>query len=659
MKKVFLIVFVALLGFGAFFGYRFYQTETERIDPLQIIPTNAIYWLETDKPIENWKTFSESPFWTFMKTHSELAEIGADADYLDSLIHDNRTLFKLMGDRQFYMSAHMTKADYDFLFLVDLEQASKLDLLLPIIKQTASEEDFTIREDDYKGYTILDLYDKAYKDHLYLAQVKNFLVCSYTDELVLNAIDQTEIENFEIPSTYQLVADETDDDGLARVYVNYTQLDNYLRLYTSENVDLLDAMSKSFAYTGIDMELSEDDALFSGYTSLPDSVELYTKLLQKHGNTHFEFEEVISARTAYLQAIGIDDFKDFYKAVLQLRSTESESTKEYLDVKNKVEKVLGLNLEKDLLAWIGEEIILAQNKPSYLHRNEEDLLVAIRADDIDFATEKLLLLQKKIKRRTPARFKKMQYKTYDIYYLDIKGFFNVFFGKAFSKLTKPYYTIVDDYVIFSNSPKTLVSMLEDYENGYVLAKSKEYQRTMENLPKESTLLTYINGPQTYPVLASKIKGSERADYAKNKPYLSFMRSIAVSYSASGDGFENTIYLHFVEPEEALEPVPTDESDQLAAKYLQDYSAQLKNLSEAETFVLNEVNDGDFVKYFDGTDQVHIKAETRDGKFHGDFEEYYENGNMRSEGSYRKGRKTGRWKYYNEQGELTEKEWEGL
>jgi len=57
--------------------------------------------------------------------------------------------------------------------------------------------------------------------------------------------------------------------------------------------------------------------------------------------------------------------------------------------------------------------------------------------------------------------------------------------------------------------------------------------------------------------------------------------------------------------------------------------------------------------------LQIKAETKDGRFHGDFEEYYQNGNKRSEGNYRKGRKTGRWKYCNEESELPEKEWEGL
>ena len=48
-----------------------------------------------------------------------------------------------------------------------------------------------------------------------------------------------------------------------------------------------------------------------------------------------------------------------------------------------------------------------------------------------------------------------------------------------------------------------------------------------------------------------------------------------------------------------------------------------------------------------------------GVFHGDFEEYHTNGNLRSSGRYKKGRKVGRWKYYDDSGKLTEKEWEGF
>jgi hypothetical protein len=659
MKKVLLGLFGILVLAAGYFTYSWISKKADSIDPLQLIPTNAIYFLEAEDPIKNWNTFSQSKLWTFLKTHPSFAEITEDADYLDELIDDNKQIFKLLDKRHFYMSAHMKgSTDYDFLFLVDLEQASKLGILPELIRNNVSGTDFIIREDDYKGHTIIDLKDKSTFDHLYITQIKNYLVCSYTDDLVLNSIDQSEIEDFVLPLSYKEVSNRVDNDGLARLYVNYSFVDDYLHLYLTGNTSSTKALSQSFSYTGLDMQIEEDEAYLRGYTSLPDIIELYSKILQKHGNTSFSFDEVISARTAYLLALGIDKFDKFYRELIALREKEGTDS-EYKSIKNTVENVLGLNLEKDLLAWIGDEIVLAQNKASVLHRNEDDLIVAIRADDIDFAEEKLLLLQKRIKWRTPAKFKKMQYKTYPIYYLDIKGFFNVFFGKAFAKLTKPYYTIIGDYVIFSNSPKTLVSAIEDYENGLVLKASASYQRTIENISSKSTLLVYANGPQAYDVLAQNINPKEAADYRRNKPYITFFKSIGISYEASGDGFESTIYMHFAEDLSAEDELPADQSDKLAAEYLEDYSTLLQGMTNAETFVLKEINDGEFEKHFAGTSQLQIKAETKDGRFHGDFEEYYQNGNKRSEGTYRKGRKTGRWKYYNEQGELTEKEWEGL
>jgi len=253
MKKILIIVLTAIVGTVGFFSYRFYQRETQNANPLSLIPKDAIYIVQADDPIANWRDFSQSPFWTFLKNHSELAEITADADYLDTLIDDNSRIFKQFGQRDFYN-------------------------------------------------TILDLYDKSYRDHLYMAQVKNFLVCTYTRKLIENAIDQHSDETYEPSDKFTEVQNRIDNDGLARFYLNYEYLDNYIKLYADLNPASLAALSSSFCFTGLDMELDDEELSLNGYTSLPDSVDQYSKLLQKYGNAEFEFDDVISARTAYLQA---------------------------------------------------------------------------------------------------------------------------------------------------------------------------------------------------------------------------------------------------------------------------------------------------------------------------------------------------------------------
>ena len=643
---------------GGYFIYTLKFKTVETTEAINLIPANAIYFLEAEKPIDNWQDFSSSSFWRFLKKHPYLEEITEDANYLDTLIADNKFL-KYFGDRSFFTSAHLTKKnDYDFLFLVDLKKASKFELTDVVIEKILGNEGYIRTKTDFEGYTIVKLYDKEAKDNLYLCQVKNFLVCSYTYGLVKNSILQESDNQLAKNAKYQEVYNRTSNSGIARLYLQYDLLDDYMKIYTTGNEALMKDLSTSFSFTGLDMVLDENEALLEGYTSLPDSVEIYTRLLQEYGNAEYGFQNIISSRTAYAQVIALNKFKTFYTKVLELRGNDPEALKKYKNLKNKVEKILGLSLEKDILAWIGNEIVLAQNLPSKLHRKEDDLVVAIKAYNVDFAKEKLIGIQRTIKRRTPTKFKKMSYKNYDIYYLDINGLFGGFFGKAFDKLTKPYYTIIDEYIVFSNSPKTLVSLVEDYENGNVLANYEGFKRVADNIGEEAALFTYINGKMAYDVLERNIKPNEKNNYAKNKDYFNFFRSVGISYTSKGEGFENKIYMHFTNDED-LEPIPEIEVDSLASEYLEDYTKELEKLSEAETFVLTEVNDGRFVKYFKGTEIVHIEAETKNGKLHGDFLEYYKSGTVRSDGKYRKGRKTGRWKYYAEVGTLEEKDWEGL
>jgi hypothetical protein len=660
MKKfLIIVVLLAALGGGGFYAYTMFFKSTESTDAINLVPDDAIFFLEAQSPIRNWQKFSNSDLWKFLKMHPTLAEVTDDADYLDKMISDNQLLFSAFGDRTFFMSAHMTKpTDYDFLFIVDLRDAAKFDLMDVAIKNMVSERDYTVTERDFEGYNIIQLFDKKAKDNLYLAQVKNFLVCSYTAKLVENSI----IKEAEAPlandAKYKEVYQRVGNDGIGRLYLQYDLIDDYLKVYTTGNESTMKTISESFSYTGLDMKLEDEEALMTGYTSLPDSADVYTKLIQEYGNAEYGFHNILSSRIAYAQVIALNKFKEFYKKVIEMQSRDPQSLKEYNEMKRTVEKVLGLSLEDDILSWIGNEVVLAQNVPSKLHHNEDDLVVAIKAYNVDYAKEKLLMVQKKIKRRTPAKFKKMSYKSHEIYYLDIKGFFSVFFGKSFGKITKPYYTIIDEYVVFSNSPKTLVALLEDYENGNVVGNMESFKRLQKNIPEKVALFTYVNGETTYDVMGKNVKAAEKANYAKNKKYFNFFKSVGVAYTASGDGFDNNIYIHYSDDYE--EPMIAElEIDSISNKYFEDYTETLKNMSEAEVFVLNEVNDGEFVKYFSGTEIVQLKAETKNGQLHGDFMEFYPNGSVRSEGKYRKSKKVGRWKYYNTEGVLEEKDWEGL
>lgn len=72
-------------------------------------------------------------------------------------------------------------------------------------------------------------------------------------------------------------------------------------------------------------------------------------------------------------------------------------------------------------------------------------------------------LKRRLSDCTPVKIKTANYKDFEINYVEMKGFFRLFFGKLFDKFEKPYYTYVDDYVVFSNKAASLLSFVEDYD----------------------------------------------------------------------------------------------------------------------------------------------------------------------------------------------------
>src|SRR5688572_16710775 len=130
MKFFVWILVIGALGAVAFFGYRWYREENASLNALTLVPEHAVYVIETDSPIDSWKTISGSLQWKHLQKNQYFASLTSSINALDSMVHDNELLFELLGSRSVMVSTHMVNAsDYDFLFVVDLQEASLVSVL--------------------------------------------------------------------------------------------------------------------------------------------------------------------------------------------------------------------------------------------------------------------------------------------------------------------------------------------------------------------------------------------------------------------------------------------------------------------------------------------------------------------------------------------------
>jgi antitoxin component YwqK of YwqJK toxin-antitoxin module len=290
---------------------------------------------------------------------------------------------------------------------------------------------------------------------------------------------------------------------------------------------------------------------------------------------------------------------------------------------------------------------------------EEDVVVTIHAKNIDDAKTGLDRITTQIKKRTLglAKFKDVEYKNYTIQYLGFSGFLKLFFGKLFSSIERPYFTYIDDCVVFSNSPSCLMDVIDDYLRGKTLAKNENFTAFMKNFDEEYNVNVFVQMPKVYSHLYYYAKGEKRLDIKDNKDIILSFTRVGFQLTSDGDKYKTTFMADF---------------DEDAA-----FNAELEDIeAAAEELFVFEIDTGAFrikpddieglpdgpTKIFYEDDSAKVKFEGRivDGKPDGLWRIYYESGNVAGAVDYKEGKAEGVAMYYfdiEEQKTLAEVEFE--
>jgi len=644
LKKILLALALILVAFVGYLAYVWYFTNDNFLRQIYLVPKDAVYVLQTSDPVKGWKKFSGSKVWNQLKQHPKFADIAKSADAIDKFFKDNESLLGRLGSRDFTLSAHITKFnDYDFLFILDISKASKIGLLKNNAENLFASLGYRVTARKYKKETIYEMYDAAFHETLFLSLVSNQAVCSYYGLLVENAIDEQENPQIAKENKFIEVEKLTKEGGLARFFINYNYASDFLRCYMSSNGGVASDISSVLGFSGLSIGFDNDDIDISGYTNLKDSSDGYMRALLESGKGKVAAYSILPARTAAFTSLGCDNFLSFYDNLTRVLKHDTKAFTAFESNVAKIEKLLKINLKTNFYSWMGDEVVLSENA-SVIHAAQE-YIITIHTNDIEKARENLNFIEDQIEKRTPAKFQVVNYRDHEIHYLEIKGLFNVLLGKYFNKIEKPYYTIVDDYVCFSNKPETIIALIEDYEAKNTLGNDAEFKTFFGRCNDKASVFCYVNGPRYFNSMLVDLKNESRQDALNNKKFIVCFRNSVFQLTASNNLFETRLLSQF------NVPADVELSDETANKIA---LQEKDSLSALERFFVEQFSDGSIQEDHENG-KPKLRAETKNGLKDGKYREYYQDGGLKVKGNYRKGKREGRWKYYNEDGKLQQKE----
>ncbi|GEM_PF-147000 len=659
-QKIILLLLVAVAVYLIYSVADIYVSPDKNIQQIYLVPEDAAFIIQSSDPVNDWTTFSQSDTWKALKKAEPIQEIAATAEMLDSIVQSNKTLLSLVGKRDMLISVHKTRPnDFDFLIILDLQKAAKLDMVKDQIETIVKMTGSIVTRRTYNKTDILEIKDPETREIMYLSFIDNHVALSYTSKLLEAAIDGRHNPKIGLDYHFMEVDKMVAGKGLFRMFVNYKRLPEYMSLFLDESSEYMNMLSSSMGFAGLHFDTNNDRIELKGYTIRKDTADPYVTALLNSGKHKMKAHEIMSARTAVYTHIGIDNPVKFVKELeTAMQVNDPEEYETYASSRKKIESLFGISLEDNFLSWMSGEFAVSQSEPGLLMGTEPEVILAIGAKNMKDARKNMEFIEKKIKNRTPIKIKSVEYKDYEINYLEMKGFFRLFFGKMFDKFEKPFYTYVDDYVLFSNKPSTLLSFIEDYEQKNLLKDNETFKKAYSQFKNNSTFFFYTDMQKFFPQLKRTLNTDTWNDVSKNKDVLYSFPSWSVQIL--GDNHSAT--LHYImnykpyDPEAAAQAkdkvlIAEEEEEEADSD---DEATEEQEMDALKRFYIEKFEGNVMREFFeDGT--LRSETEIKEGKRHGRHREYYENGKLKVRGKYSSNRPKGTWRYYNEEGKLLNKE----
>ena len=656
------VVILGLLAGGAWVGWKWYNAQEASEDAFGLIPPDAIYCISTTDPIKSWKDISGSRAWGHLQKNGYFASLTASANALDSLIHENDLLFELIGSRALVASAHMiAPKKYDFLFLVDLKQVAGIKFLNEYLS-TFKAAGYTFRKEKYGADELIILHNPASNSNLFLSLPGTYLLASFVKKIVTSALDTRKDNKSLTKETFNKAGDELESNGLVRVYLNYAMLPKFMACYSTGANEYVNHLSTELKTSSLSLSLDDDLILAKGHTYVNDSVESYLKTLSISGKGGTEITEVAPLRTAFYLGFGFTSFADFFNNFEKNLQRDVVEYKTYRSNLKAVEDYLSISLQTEFIDWIGDEVALIELQSSGKGLDNEVALV-LKAYDIEKARKDLAHIEKMVRRKTPVKFKTVDHRGYAINYLSMKGLFKVLLGKFFTRYDKPYYIILNNFVIFSNHPQTLESIIDDYLDKKTLIKSPEFRTFRKEFDDEGSVFVYLNTPVLFNTMKKLADNPTQVSMEGNKQFIVCFRHVGFQLVPETSRFRTLFAEHFVQPDPLPDPIvkkadedPKDavETDSVEVEenipVTEETNPEKADAMELPYIYAQNLNMPNFTVFFpDST--VNFKVELKNGFKDGLFTEYYPNGEVKMKGHFKRDKREGVWRRFDENGKL--------
>lgn len=351
--------------------------------------------------------------------------------------------------------------DYDYLISTQLNNKEGQPALLNTLKNNR------IKTESDNGMLKIILKDSSI---FYLGIHNKLLLLSNHRQAITAATNAAAQEKGKDFANYIKTGDKFNKNSVANLYLDFNRFPALLKIISPNSTEgELSIFNRQNAFAAMSYNFSKERVFFNGSCKTNDESNYFSlfKGLQPQKNS---LDNILPDNTANFTLFAIPEYTTWNKALKKWFILNGKNKMVAHTIAN-INQKYRLNLDQIFPKYFRNQLISFQLKTS-------EKLGAIQLSNGDKVNQLLLDLS-------------TDYNA-DIKLLKEADLLYCYFGEPFKKFRRPYYAIIDNYMVFSNYPGILQAFLNHYKNNQLLITTADYSSLYNQISDQANITFYVN-----------------------------------------------------------------------------------------------------------------------------------------------------------------------
>ncbi len=467
-------LFGVLLGIGMIVSvgtsYHLFRLPFVAVGGMEAMSENTTALvLETTHYQRTLNQLEQAAYYQDLKSISLLSKWERGLKLMDSLFHATNSYANLLHQATITSGAQITSNETaDWLYALE---SYEIDFeITKFIEELAPQHTLKTL---YRGYPIYNL-SLGNGQEISMSIFRNLILISPITILVESGIEQ--LDNIsssvaESPSFTKIEQDIKDNDKTRNlvVYLNLETISSLTSVLTKSNPRAIVGLMSVGAWMGLDTQFLKEGFLLSGHLHPAKENKFLQALAQQEAPKNSRIAEYLPQNMGAMLYLGWNDFKTFYNS--------------YKEGEDK-------DFEKYFMPWIGQEVTLFIEDPT----DDENAFVK---DKLVFIQSTDTALTWRLLNRYAHQFGELNraaYQNFMVTQIAANSPLKALFGEDLAPLQNPYYTIIDNYIVFANARTTLEGWIKSFNTRQMILDLPEYHAFFAQAKNKSNIYALLNTP---------------------------------------------------------------------------------------------------------------------------------------------------------------------